>query len=233
MTARAPEALVTGASGGIGAATCRRLRAGGWRVVGVARGPSPDATASLRADVTRFEDMQEAFSGVPGLRLLVHSAATIYPVTPLPVSDPEEWRQAVEVNLLGTYNVLRAALAGPLARNGGLAIHLTSGSAAAANAKPHWSAYNASKAGAEQLIRSAAADIEGTGCAVCALDPGITETQMQRAIRALDFPGRDRFVQAYEERSGRTPEAVADAIWELSLRDPAALNGRTLRVGSL
>ena len=98
---------------------------------------------------------KQAFATVPRLRLLVHGAATIRPVAPLPASDPAEWRRAVEVNLLGTYNVLRAALAGPLGRDGGLAIHLTSG--AASNAKPYWSAYSASKAGAEHLVRSAAA----------------------------------------------------------------------------
>jgi NAD(P)-dependent dehydrogenase (short-subunit alcohol dehydrogenase family) len=225
------DALVTGASSGIGAATARRLREAGWRVIGVARGESPAASESVRADVTRYDELAAAFAAAPELRLLVHSAATIHPVVALADSDPVQWRQAVEVNLLGTYNVLRAALAGPLARNGGLAIHLTTG--AATRAKPHWSAYSASKAGAEQLVRSAAADIEGSGCAVCALDPGIIETPMQAALRGIDFPGRERFVQAYEERTSRTPEEVADAVWELSRREPAELNGRTLRVGSL
>jgi 2-dehydro-3-deoxy-L-rhamnonate dehydrogenase (NAD+) len=226
-----PEALVTGASSGIGAATCRRLREEGWHVVGLARSPSPEASASLCVDVTRFDDLVEAFDAVPRLRLLVHGAATIGPVAPLPVSDPDEWRRAIEVNLLGTYNVLRAALAGPLARDGGLAIHLTSG--AATRAKPYWSAYSASKAGAEHLVRSAATDVEGTDCAICSLDPGITETPMQREVRLRDFPDRDRFVRIYEEGSGRTPEEVADAICELSKREPRTLNGQAFRVGGL
>jgi NAD(P)-dependent dehydrogenase (short-subunit alcohol dehydrogenase family) len=227
----APEALVTGASSGIGAATCRRLRDEGWRVVGVARGESPEATVSVRADVTRLDEVQAAFAAAPGLRLLVHSAATIGPIAALPDGDPDEWRRAVEINLLGTYNVLRAALAGPLGSNGGLAVHLTTG--AAANAKPHWSSYSASKAGAEHLMRSAAADVAGTACAVCALDPGITETPMQAQIRSHQFPGSERFVRVHEEGSSRSPEEVADAIVELARRDPATLNGHTLRVGAL
>ena len=224
-------ALVTGASSGIGAATCRRLREEGWHVVGLARRPSPDASASLCVDITRFGDLLEAFQTVPRLRLLVHAAATIGPVAPLPVSDPDDWRRAVEINLLGTYNVLRAALAGPLARDGGVAIHLTSG--AASIAKPYWSAYSASKAGAEHLVRSAATDVEGTACGICSLDPGITETPMQRELRSRDFPDRDRFVRVYEQGSGRTPEEVAAAICELSQREPSALNGQTFRVGAL
>ena len=224
-------AVVTGASSGIGAAACRRLREDGWHVVGLARRPSPDASESLCVDITRFDDVLEAFRSIPEIRLLVHAAATIGPVVPLGASDPDDWRQAVEVNLLGTYNVLRAALAGPLARDGGVAIHLTSG--AAWNAKPYWSAYSASKAGAEHLVRSAAVDVQGTARGICSLDPGITETPMQQDLRSRDFPGRDRFVRVYEEQSGRTPEEVADAISELSQREPSALNGQTFRVGAL
>lgn len=224
-------ALVTGASSGIGAAACRRLREEGWNVVGLARRPSPDANTSLRVDITRCADVLDAFRTVPEVRLLVHAAAAIGPVAPLPESDPDDWRRAIEINFLGTYNVLRAALAGPLARDGGIAIHLTSG--AASNAKPYWSAYSASKAGAEHLVRSAAVDVEGTGRGICSLDPGITETAMQRKLRSLDFPDRDRFVRVYEQRSGRTPEEVAAAISELAGREPSALNGQTFRVGAL
>ena len=224
-------ALVTGASSGIGAATCRRLRDDGWHVVGLARRPSPDASASLCVDVARFTDVQEAFQSVPRMRLLVHAAATIGPLAPLQASEPDDWRRAVEINLLGTYNVLRAALAGPLGRDGGLVIHLTTG--AASIAKPFWSAYSASKAGAEHLIRSAATDVDGAACAVCSLDPGITETPMQEELRSADFPDRDRFVRVYEGRYGRTPEEVAAAVSELSRREPSVLNGQTFRVGAL
>jgi 2-dehydro-3-deoxy-L-rhamnonate dehydrogenase (NAD+) len=227
----AREAIVTGASSGIGAAACRRLRTEGWHVVGFARRTSPDASTSVCVDITRFGDVLDAFAGVPTPQLLVHAAATIGPIAPLPASDPDDWRRTVDINLLGTYNVLRAALAGPFGRDGGLAIHLTSG--AAANAKPYWSAYSASKAGAEHLVRSAAIDVEGTACGICSLDPGITETPMQEDLRSREFPDRDRFVQVYEERSGRTPAEVADAIYELSRREPRALNGQTFRVGEL
>ncbi len=224
-------ALVTGASSGIGAACCAHLRAQGWRVAGLARRPSPGADLSLQADVASFDEVREAVDALPGLRLLVHAAAVIAPVTTLAASDAQAWRRNVEVNLLGTYNVLRAVLAGPFTHGGGIAIHLTSGAAAAV--KPHWSAYSASKAGAEHLIRSAASEVAGGRVAVCALDPGLTETPMQEQLRRIDFPDRNRFAAAHERSDGRTPAEIAAAVWVLAQRDPAALNGRTFRVGRL
>jgi 3-oxoacyl-[acyl-carrier protein] reductase len=224
-------AVVTGGSSGIGAAACRRLRDEGWHVVGVARRPSPDASESVLVDIARFDAVLEAFQDVGQAKLLVHAAAMLGPLSPLPASDPDEWRRAVEINLLGTYNILRAALAGPLAQEGGIAIHLTTG--ATSTAKPYWSAYSASKAGAEQLVRCAAIDVAGSNRAVCSLDPGVTETAMQRQMRAQEFPDRDRFVRTYEDQAYRTPEEVADAIWELSKREPNAINGQVFKVGAL
>jgi 3-oxoacyl-[acyl-carrier protein] reductase len=226
-----PAAVVTGGSSGIGAAACRRLREEGWHVVGVARRASPDASESILVDIACFDAVLEAFQSIGQTKLLVHAAATLGPLSPLPASDPDEWRRAVEINLLGTYNILRAALAGPLAEEGGIAIHVTTG--AASNAKPYWSAYSASKAGAEHLARCAASDIAASNRAVCSLDPGVTETAMQQQMRAQEFPGRDRFVRTYEEQTYRTPEEVADAILELSHREPRAINGRTFKVGAL
>jgi NAD(P)-dependent dehydrogenase (short-subunit alcohol dehydrogenase family) len=199
-------------------------------VVAVSRRPSPDASESLCVDITRFDDLVTALQDVPKVQLLVHAAATIGPVVPLQASDPDDWRRAVEVNLLGTYNVFRAALAGPLA-DGGIAIHLTSG--AASLAKPYWSAYGASKAGAEHLVRSAATDVDDTVHGICSLDPGITDTPMQAELRTREFPDRERFIRVHEERSARTPEEVAAAVLELSRREPRALNGLTFRVGQL
>jgi NAD(P)-dependent dehydrogenase (short-subunit alcohol dehydrogenase family) len=224
-------ALVTGASSGIGAAACRGLRDEGWHVTGIARRESPDASRSIRVDISIFDALQEALQGVEPVRLLVHAAATVGPIAPIATSDPDDWRRAAEINLLGTYNVLRAALAGPFVQEGGVAIHLTSG--AASNPKPYWSAYSASKAGAGMLVRSAAADMDGTGCGICSLDPGITETPMQRELLSSEFPDRDRFVRVYEEGSGRTSAEVADAVCELARREPRTLNGRTFRVGAL
>ena len=57
---------MTGASSGIGAATCRKLREQGWHVAGVARRPSDEASMSLQLDVTSFEQLEEALRAFRG-----------------------------------------------------------------------------------------------------------------------------------------------------------------------
>ena len=222
-----PTALVTGASSGIGAAACLRLRTEGWHVIGLARRPSPNASESRCADVADSGAIQETFRTIPPLRLLVHAAAIVGPLGPLVGSDQVDWWRTIEVNLLGTYNVLRAALSGPLAGERAVAIHMTTG--AVATSKANWSAYNVSKGGAEQLIRSAANDVLGDDVGLCALDPGFTETPMQADIRSRDFPDGAHFAR----RRGHSPKEVAEAIWLLSQRPPDELNGRVFRVGEL
>jgi NAD(P)-dependent dehydrogenase (short-subunit alcohol dehydrogenase family) len=78
--------LVTGAGRGIGVVTCRHLRGEAWHVAGLTRRSSVDLSASPCADFTRSGEMVEALHTVPRRRLLVHVAATIGPVVPLPVA---------------------------------------------------------------------------------------------------------------------------------------------------
>ncbi len=56
---------------------------------------------------------------------------------------------------------------------------------------------------------------------------------MQVQLRSFAFPDSSRYIRVYEQRAGRTPEEVADAICELARREPRTLNGQTFRVGAL
>jgi NAD(P)-dependent dehydrogenase (short-subunit alcohol dehydrogenase family) len=150
------------------------------------------------------------------------------PIAPVMDVDPGAWAANVRVNVLGTFFVVRSAVRRMLTGDGGLVVAF--GSGAGRRAKPWWSAYSTSKAAVEHLVRSAAADLEGTTVAICALDPGITETPMQERVRATGFPDRERFVRAHREGRARTAEEVAAAVLRLAGRPGEELNGRLFAV---
>jgi 3-oxoacyl-[acyl-carrier protein] reductase len=218
-------AVVTGSSSGIGLAACRRLRQEGWRVVGMARRRSPAADLSLSVDVADAVQVEAAFAGIDPPRLVLHAAGVIGPVAPLVESSPDGWRRAVDIDLLGLFHVLRFAL--PRMSDGHV-VHVTSGAASHVNL--WWSAYSAAKAGAEHLVRCAAAELDGAGVGICALSPGITETAMQEELRRSDFPDHGRFVATFEEGRSRAPDEVVDAVLRLAARPPGEVNGKVFTI---
>ena len=179
-------------------------------------GRSPEASTSLRADVTRFDDVSGAFDDRP--------AAAACSSTPRRRSGP--WRRCPRATRPSGGARSRSTCSVPttscaplspvrLARDGGLAIHLTSG--AAARAKPYWSAYSASKAGAEHLVRSAAADVAGHRLRCLRARPGDHRDAHAARAAVAGLP-RPRSVPA--RLRGADPvvraDEVAEAISELS-----------------
>ncbi|MDO5756917.1 MAG: SDR family oxidoreductase [Rhodobacterales bacterium] len=184
--------LITGASRGIGAATARAFAGAGARLVLMARDRDAleDLARDLDAvahagDVANFADMAAAVAAAEGrhgkLDVLINNAGVIAPIAPLAESDPSEWARAININLTGVYNGMRAAMPGMLAAGGGTILTVSSGAAHRAN--EGWSAYCASKAGAAML--TASADLEGRGKGVRAigLSPGTVATDMQRDVK--------------------------------------------------
>jgi len=183
-------ALVTGASGGIGAATARLLAAEGAHVVvayhrGAAAAEAVAAdvrAAGLRAwcvglDMGDAADVHRAVAEVATLTggtldvAVLNAGQNI--LTPLETLEPDEWDAIVRTNLNGTFYLLRAVR--PLLRPGSAVV--TVASVAASTGAPHHAHYAAAKAGIVNLTKSAARDL-APAIRVNCVSPGLTRTTM-------------------------------------------------------
>jgi NAD(P)-dependent dehydrogenase (short-subunit alcohol dehydrogenase family) len=211
------NAVITGASRGLGRALAVELAAAGARVVLVARASADldAAVAAIRAaggvahalaadvgDKQAIHAIAGAAAALTGpIDLLIHNASTLGP-TPLPLlldTECEDFEHVLAVNLVGPFRLTRAIAGAMALRGGGLVVHITSD--AATNAYPRWGAYGVSKAALEHLSRSWAAELGPLGVTLLTIDPG----EMDTAMHAAAMPEADRTALA-------RPEAVARAI---------------------
>ncbi|MEI4231316.1 SDR family oxidoreductase [Roseovarius sp. D22-M7] len=195
MTLQGKCVLITGASKGIGAAAAREFAKAGANVALVAR--NGDAIADLAGeigrsaiaipcDVSRYWEMEAAVeachTAFGQLDVLINNAGVIEPIAPLSEVEPDHWGHAIDINLKGVFNGMRAALPGMIERGSGTILTVSSG--AAHHALEGWSAYCASKAGAAMLTRCADHEARPAGIRVMGLSPGTVATDMQREIKA-------------------------------------------------
>ena len=189
--------VVTGASRGLGRALAEVLAERGAKVVLVARGEQELAEVAqgirsrggdahaVAADIADKEATHRiaglAHALVGEIDVVIHNASTLGP-TPLRLlldTECEDLAAVLETNLVGPFRLTKA-LAGPMALRGrGTIVHLSSD--AAVEAYPRWGAYGASKAAQDHLARTLAAELEGTGVRVLAVDPGEMDTAMHAA----------------------------------------------------
>ena len=142
-------------------------------------------TAAAQADVTSAEDLETAVAhvadvlgGVP--RILVNAAgiAVWADATAMPTAD---WRRVVDINLTGTFLACQAFARRALeAGASGTVVNISSMSAFVVNVPQHQAAYNASKAGVDQLTRSLAVEWISRGIRVNAISPGYFLSAMTR-----------------------------------------------------
>lgn len=198
MSLENQTALITGASRGIGAATARHFAELGANVVLLARSRdrieevARDITGhggkalAIAADVGKWEEMEAAVSRATetfgSLDILINNAGVIEPIARLTDSDPEQWQQVVQINLMGVYHGLRAALPVMQEQGRGTVINISSG--AATGALEGWSHYCATKAAVLSLTRCADKEYRDLGIRVMGLSPGTVATEMQVQIKA-------------------------------------------------
>jgi NAD(P)-dependent dehydrogenase (short-subunit alcohol dehydrogenase family) len=153
--------------------TERQARALGAQVLSVI------ADVSRRADVERLAG--EALARFGRVDVLVNNASALGP-TPMPYLTDypiDDFELVMRTNLIAPFMLTRALLGQMLARGSGSIINLSSD--AGVVGYPTWGAYGVSKAALDQLTRTWAAELEGTGVRINSVDPGDMNTAMKRA----------------------------------------------------
>lgn len=228
------KALVTGCSRGIGHALTLALLADGWRVHGASR-TRPEieherfSWGPVDLDLAyQVKNLRADLRGEP-LDALVHCAATYGPIGPVAEADWIDWSRALDVNLLGTFLVLKAAL--PLLRQSDDARALLLSGGGAFTARPCAAAYAATKAGVVALAEALAVEERGRVAVNC-VAPGFVPTAIHRAV--LDA-GRERGGPAWEEtvralagNDGTEMARAVDCIRHLLSDDARGLTGKSV-----
>lgn len=189
-----PLALVTGASRGIGRAialelgSTHRILVGGRDEAAVAEvvAALPDAAPFL-ADLTDEAAVAAALSRMEDgsssrLDVLVHSAGVLGHYGPLAESTGDQWRRAMEVNVIAPATLTRLLLPALRAASG-LVVFINSGAGLTAHAG--WSVYAASKFALTALADALRAEEAGQ-VRVTTVHPGRTATAMQAALRVAE-----------------------------------------------
>jgi NADP-dependent 3-hydroxy acid dehydrogenase YdfG len=180
-----PLALVTGASGGIGAAVARALAPGhdlllGGRTIGSLQELAGELPGSRPwpVDLTNARAVAEAVAGISRLDVLVHSAG-VGLLGSVAETSAATWRHQFDVNVVAVAELTRLVLPA-LRAAGGRVILVNSG--AGLNARAGWASYAASKFALRAFADALREEEAPHGVRVTSVHPGRTDTEMQRGV---------------------------------------------------
>jgi NAD(P)-dependent dehydrogenase (short-subunit alcohol dehydrogenase family) len=235
-------AVVTGGASGLGGATARALAGAGAQVFAldlpgaIEKADAVDGVTYVPADVTSPEQVQaavDAAGSAAPLRVAVNCAGVGTAgriLSKKGVHDLDLYRKVIEVNLIGTFNVLRLA-ADAIAKtdadeNGQRGIVINTASIAAFDGQIGQAAYASSKGGVVGLTLPAARDLATSGIRVVTIAPGIIDTPMLAGV-SDEFRAALAEGVPFPKRLGLPAEYAKLA---LSIIDQDYLNGEVIRL---
>jgi 3-oxoacyl-[acyl-carrier protein] reductase len=231
------KALVTGASGGIGGAIAKALRAQGAEV-GLS-GRNVEALNKLAAEIgagchvlagdlntAEATDalIKSAEEKMGQVDILVNNAGLTKDGLFMRMKD-EDWQVVQDVNLTAPFRLIRAAIKGMMKRRAGRIINITSVVGVTGN--PGQANYCASKAGMIGMSKSMAAEVASRGITVNCIAPGFIATAM---TEALNEDQKSKINATIPAGAMGTSEDIAASVVYLASDEAKYVTGQTLHV---
>ena len=229
-------AIITGAGSGIGLAVAKALNDRGATVFGfdLNEGEMAGVAKFIKCDIGDSSSVLDAFSEFSKqssqLDILINNAG-IGSLTTVEHESDEIWQKVLNVNVVGTARVSRAAI--PLLRKSKNPAIVNTASIAATDGIPNRAAYSASKGAILTLTLAMATDHIKDKIRVNAVNPATTDTPwVQRLLNQSDDAAAARDALAARQPMGRlvTPDEIASAIIFLASPLQASITGTTLNV---
>ncbi|MCR5739713.1 MAG: SDR family NAD(P)-dependent oxidoreductase [Lachnospiraceae bacterium] len=230
-----PNALITGASRGIGRAIAEALAADGYDLILTCRnsiGELESYASSLeekygisvcaeRVDMSSPSDVRELFEGITDLDVLVNNAGISY-IGLLQDMTDEEWNDVIGTNLSSAFYTCRQAIPLMLKKHSGRILNISSvwGNVGASLE----TAYSASKGGMNAFTRALSKELAPSSIAVNAIACGVIDTDMNSAFSQEDMEALRKEIPA--DRIGK-PEEVA-GLASLLLKAPLYMTGQVI-----
>ena len=232
------RALVTGGSGDIGSAICRRLANDGMHVI-IHANTSPERASLVHSeidaaggsseitcfDVTDSEQTTAALEHLLSqgeIQVLVNNAGIIDDATMAGMSHPQ-WTQVIDVSLNGFFNVTQPLLLPMIRTRWGRIINITSISGVFGNRGQ--TNYAAAKAGLHGATKSLALELASRGISVNAIAPGIIDGK----ITASHFD-KDRIIKMVPMQRAGKPDEVAALASFLASDEAGYISGQIISI---
>jgi 3-oxoacyl-[acyl-carrier protein] reductase len=231
-------ALVTGATGGIGAAIARALHKAGATVA--ISGTRANVLEELKAelggdrvhvipcnlsDASAVEKLvPEAEAAMGSLDILVNNAGITKDGLAMRMKD-DDWNAVIDVNLTASFRLARAAMRGMMKKRWGRIVNITSVVGVTGN--PGQANYVASKAGVIGLTKSLAQELAARSVTVNAVAPGFIATPM---TDVLNDKQKESILGRVPAGKLGSPEDIAAAVLYLASEEAGYVTGQTLHV---
>lgn len=231
------NALITGASGGIGGAIAKALHGAGATVTlsGTRQGPLDELAAELGdrvhvltcnlSDAAAVDALPKQAADLMGsVDILINNAGITKDNLFMRMSD-DEWSSVLEVNLTSTMRLCKGVIRGMMKARWGRIVNISSIVGATGN--PGQANYAASKAGMVGMSKSIAYEVASRGITVNCVAPGFIATAMTDKL--TDDQKEKINVQIPAARMG-TPEEIAAAVLYLASNEAGYTTGATVHV---